>query len=46
MYQCSQKKETQIGRTVGRAQWAPWQPFLMGLLTRVAPGWRSAVLLV
>ena len=30
----------------GRVRWAPWQRFAMALAARLAPRWRSAVLLV
>ena len=31
-------------KRVGRVRWAPWQRFTMGLATRFAPAWRSAIL--
>jgi hypothetical protein len=30
----------------GRVRWAPWQRFIMGVAARVAPAWRTALLLV
>jgi len=33
-------------KIAGRARWAPWQPFTMGLAARLAPAWRNATLLV
>ena len=33
-------------KLAGRVRWAPWKRFTMGLVVRVAPAWRSAVLLV
>jgi transposase InsO family protein len=30
----------------GRVRWEPWQRFTMGLAARLAPAWRTAVLLV
>src|SRR5271155_2354214 len=30
----------------GRVQWTPWERFTMGLAARLAPAWRTAVLLV
>jgi putative transposase len=30
----------------GRVQWTPWERFTMGLASRLAPAWRTAILLV
>ena|SRR5437879_1037114 len=33
-------------KIAGRARWAPWQRFTMGLAARLAPAWRNTTLLV